>query len=350
MSQISVDEDVVVLAGLSVRDSVLASLVRNAGSDEAAEDLIADALEIGARVLVRETVGADVDYLQAELGRMAEQLVATLAGHFAAADGRNPLNDFKEGAIEAIRQMGGSIAEQLAAVVERSARVEAAVAALQTQAGAAEELKAERERGTAKGRRYEEAVVESVATLATLRGDVCEGVGDTAGVGGKTGDVVVDVEAASGPTRGRIVFEAKTGRLSRPEMMRELDRAMEVRDADFAVLVVRDEQVVPARVAPLQEYDGNKMVAVLAAGESTLILQTAYALARARVLMGATGEEIDSVAVTEAAQRALQALDELRMVKSRLTAAAGDLNSASNLLDMIAGQVRREIQQLAELT
>ena len=68
--------------------------------------------------------------------------------------------------------------------------------------------------------------------------------------------------AARGPPRGRIVFEAKDRRLSKPQFLEELDAARDQRDADFAVLVVPGEDEVPARLHALREYQGDKMIAV----------------------------------------------------------------------------------------
>ena len=83
-----------------------------------------------------------------------------------------------------------------------------------------EELAEERERGTAKGRTYEEAVAESVDGIAAVQGDSCEAVGDERGAGGKKGDVVVGVDGCAGPPRGRIVFEAKDSQLTKPKVLR----------------------------------------------------------------------------------------------------------------------------------
>ena len=63
----------------------------------------------------------------------------------------------------------------------------------------------------------------------------------------KTGDVVVAIEGCTGPARGRIVFEAKASRLSKPKAVEELDRARTERNADYAVLVVPDEERIPAQ-------------------------------------------------------------------------------------------------------
>ena len=170
----------------------------------------------------------------------------------------------------------------------------------------AEAVAQEAERGTAKGRSFEEAVYAALDEVAVRQGDDCDAVGDVKGGTGKTGDVVVAIEGCTGPARGRVVFEAKASRLSKPKAIEELDRARAERNADFAVLVVPDEERIPAKMHQLREYGGDKLVVCFDPEEgSTLSLEVAYSLARARVLM-ARGEAdgIDPSAIREAIERA----------------------------------------------
>ena len=116
---------------------------------------------------------------------------------------------------------------------------------------------------------------------------------------------MVAIGACHGPPQGRIVFEAKNSRLSRPEAVRQLDDARRERNADYAVLVVPSEEKVPARMHALREYNGDKLIVAYDADEGPLALQVAYALARARVLMARGGAEgIDGAAVADIVERA----------------------------------------------
>src|SRR5207302_2809269 len=117
------------------------------------------------------------------------------------------------------------------------------------------EVAAVADKGTAKGRTYEEAVFEALDAIAVAQGDDCEAVGDLRGEGGKKGDVVVAIDACAGPARGRIVFEAKNKKLSRNEAVAELEAALTSRAADYAVLVVPTEDKLPARTHPLRELN-----------------------------------------------------------------------------------------------
>jgi hypothetical protein len=399
--------------GLVVEDECAARLVRErqeAGEDPAAT--VGDAIEIGARVLDREQAAANAEYVKSEFERASRELeqsfgerAAKVAEHFegkvdevfgpdngqlsreleklfsdgsaasvqnrvrelvgelmtrsredlvrqfSAADGRNPLADFKQGALEAITQAAARSDATNRALLQKAGELERRLQALLDEKEKLEEVDRERERGTAKGRSFEERVAEAIDAIAAAQGDVAEAVGDLKGASGKSGDVVVAIEACNGPARGRIVFEAKDRRLSRPKALEELDLALDVREADFAVLVVRRGDEVPARMQELREYNGDKLiVAYDPEGESPLALEVAYRLARARVLMArAPGGELDAAAVRESVERALQALDDVRKVKGRLTGAKNTMDEVRDIVESMARAVRVQLEEVDAL-
>jgi Uncharacterized protein conserved in bacteria (DUF2130) len=259
---------------------------------------------------------------------------------FSSADGRNPLADFKASTVRELERM-----------VERLNEMQQQVVALRAEKEKLEELDAERERGTAKGRSFEEEVAEAVDAIALAQGDVADAVGDQKGAIGKTGDVLVSIDGAAGPTRGRIVFEAKNSRLSSPEARKELARGMRERDADFAVLVVPEEDKVPARLTTLREYEGDKLIVTYEpGGRSALALELGYRLARARVLMKrAGGEGVNAGAVREAVERARCEIEDIRKVKSQLTGAKTGIDTAYDLIEGIADRVRAQLVEVETL-
>ncbi|HEY3018688.1 MAG TPA: DUF2130 domain-containing protein, partial [Solirubrobacteraceae bacterium] len=211
-------------------------------------------------------------------------------------------------------------------------------------------LRAERDRGTAKGRSFEELVAEAVDELALPQGDVAEAVGDQKESTGKKGDVVVQIGACHGPARGRIVFEAKNSRMTRPKALEELDLARAERGADYAILVVSSEEKVPAKMQPLREYNGDKLIVSYDHEEGPLGLQVAYALARARVLMVRGGEdEIDASAVRDTVERAVGAMEDVRRVKQQLTGAKTQIDKATEIVESMAGRVRGHLAEIDEL-
>jgi hypothetical protein len=414
VSRVLVRGERLLIDGLLVADECVVRLARE--REEAGEDavkLILDALGIGARVLDREQASANAEFVRAEFERAARELdsefvqrarvvaerldakieetfgaetgqvarvlerhfgegssaavqnqVKAVVGEvmaksredlvrqFSSADGSNPLADFKSMAAAMMKQSSDRQSEQLLAMTRRLEEMRVEVASLRAQREGFEQLEAERERGTAKGRSYEELVFEAVDRIALAQGDACDAVGDVAEGARKTGDIVVAIDAGSGPGRGRIVLEAKDRQLSRPKALEELDRALSVRSADYAILVVPSEDEVPARMLPLREYNGDKLIVAYDPDEgSTLALQVAYSLARARVLMSRGGDDgVDVAAIGDTVARTLAAMEDVRRIKQQLTGARTQIDKAAEIVEAMATRVRAHLAEIDALT
>jgi HAMP domain-containing protein len=394
----TVGGDRVAVDGLVIEDDTAVRLVRereDAGDDTVA--LLIDALEIGARVLDREQTGANAEYvkteferaareLQSDFGERARAVTDTLATEFerrfsdgsseavqhrvkelvgeantrlredlarqlSAEDPSNPLAAFQKAALAALNRSAEQQDANLRAMRDRIAELQQELQAQRSEKEKQLELAEERDRGTAKGRDYEESVGEAIDAIAGVQGDDCDAVGDLKGTTRKTGDIVVGIEGARGPVRGRIVFEAKNSKLPKPEAMRELDRGRAEREADYAVLVVPSEDKLPARTQALREYSGDKLLAVYDPDDgSALGLELAYRLARARVLMARGGDDaIDSAALADTVERALGAMEEVRSIKQKLTGARSSIDAADDLLEAMATTVRGHLARMDEL-
>ena len=392
-SQVRVVGDTLRVDGLVVHDECAVRLAAEADDPSA---LVSDAIEIGVRVLDREQTGANAEFVKTEFEKaardlnvqftdkartVAEGMSQIITRHFAddsseavqhkvrqivrdvsaemqkelraellAEGDDNPLAKFHRIQLALAKQTADAHSEQLRAMVDKIEETRLEVERLRAEREKLEELDAEREKGTAKGRTYEEEVAEAIEQIALAQGDDSEAVGDLKEASRKTGDIVVGIDACNGPARGRIVFEAKNAKLSRPEAIRELDRAREERNADFAVLVVAAEEKVPARMLPLREYNGDKMVVTYDPEDGPLGLQVAYALARARVLLRrADGEGIDAEAVRAASERALQELGEVQRIKQQLTASKTSIDKAADIVDAMAGAVKAQLAEIQAL-
>jgi uncharacterized protein DUF2130 len=398
--------DRLAIDGLVVSDETAVRLVRE-GDDPVR--VVEDAIEIGARVLDREQAGANAEFVRGEFDKTAREVEAVfterarevgerlerqltevfgpddgalakaLERHFSddssaavqhrvrelvaeamvksrddmrrlfsSSEGNNPLSDFKAGTLAALKRAAESQDENMRHVTARMAELQKELQALRDEKQKLEEVDAERERGTAKGRSFEELVAEAVDTIAAVQGDDCDAVGDLRGSAGRTGDVVVAIDACSGPARGRIVFEVKNSKLSKPRALAELDESMRDRDADFAVLVVPTEEKVPAKMRPLREYNGDKLIVTYdPEDDDGLPLEIAYSLARARVLMSRSESEgIDGAAVHDTVERALGALEDVRRVKSTLTGATTQIEKARDIVDEMAARVRERLKDI----
>ncbi|HEX7300756.1 MAG TPA: DUF2130 domain-containing protein [Solirubrobacteraceae bacterium] len=398
--------------GLVVDDAHAVRLARE--REEAGEDLarlVLDAIAIGARVLDREHTGANTDFVKAEFEKAARELDAAfvdrarvvaekldaridevfgpenghltkaLARHFgdessvavqnrvkalladvgvqmredlrrqfSSDSDNNPLATFQRMAIGAMRDSAQAQTAQLKAMDDKLAGLREEVVKLQAEKQKLEEVAFEAARGTAKGRSYEEEVAGAIEAVALPLGDDCEAVGDLKEATGKKGDVIVSIGGCHGPAQGRIVFEAKNSRLSRPEALRQLDEARGERNADYAVLVVPSEDKLPARMHPLREYNGDKLVVAYDAEDGPLALHVAYSLARARVLMArGDGDGVDGAAVADTVERAVGALEDVRRVRQQLTGAKTQIDKASEIVGAMSDRVRAHLEEIAEL-
>ena len=398
------------IEGLVVVDETAARLL----SESAAPDrVVADAIEIGARVLDREQTAANTEFVKTEfekvsknvevefgerarsvaeeLGRKVDEVFDPQAGHlsksleqifsdgsstavqhkvkqivteamqksredlrrqFSSADGAdNPLAEFKQATVRELKRSSDEQQTAQRRVLERMGDLERQLQGLRDEKQKLEELSEERERGTAKGRSYEEAVADALERIAAVQDDVCEAVGDETGAGGRKGDVVITVGGATGPGCGRIVFEVKDRRLSKPAFQQELDAARAQRDAEYGVLVVPSEEEVPAKLHSLREYYGDKLIAVYDPEDgATLELEFAYRVARARVSMcNEAGDEVDAAAVSAGVGRARDAMNDVRKIKAQLTGAQSSIGTARELVDALASQVRARLEEIDEL-
>ena len=344
-------------------------------------ETVTRAIEIGTRVIESEGTAANVDYVKTELERqlspLAERLGSViedgqeefverlansfdkersgsvqqqirelltaamehqrtqLARQFSAQDGANPLADFKEGVVRAVK---GAEEAQLAERAEERKRMDALTAevtALRERLTAKQELDVEQARGTAKGRDFEGRVHDVIDVIATGRGDVAHHVGDQAGeTRGKKGDIVVEIGAGAGPALAKIAFDPKDSQLTRPKAWEVLNGSLQDRGADYAVLVVATEENVPAKTQSLVEYEGNKLVVAVDREEpERIVLETAYCLARSRALAARKDDlALDAPAMKEAIDETRRALEALKTARQALTGMRKNADSMESAL------------------
>jgi hypothetical protein len=269
---------------------------------------------------------------------------------FSSADGNNPLADFKAAHLRVTRDAAERQAGELQRMREEMVALKLQYETLRSERARREEVAAEHDRSTAKGRPYEEAVFDALDAIAGAQGDDCDAVGDTQGVGGRKGDVLVGIEGCSGPARARIVFEAKNSQVPRKKALAELDEAMAQRDAAFGVWVVPSDDKLPARSHPLREINGDKLFVVYDPEDSTIGLELAYRLARARALMSrGEADGLDATALRAEVEKALGTMEEVRRIKQQLTHAANGIESAREIVESLDRRVRAHLAQIDAL-
>jgi hypothetical protein len=309
-----------------------------------------------------ESSGAVQHKVRAVVAELAGQIREDVRKQFTSDNDSNPIVQIQRATLKAMRDSAEQQAVMVRAQSEQQAtsmrtmaeRMEAMrleLASLKAEKDKLQEVAAEAERGTAKGRTYEESVYEAIDVIAHAQGDDCDAVGDVPGVGGKKGDVVVAIDACAGPARGRIVFEAKNSQIPKKRALAELDAAMDARGADYGIFVVPADDKLPARTPQLREFNGDKLFVVFnPEDDSRLPLEVAYSLARARVLMTkGSGDGIDADAVRGEVERALGAMEEVRRVKQQLTHATNGIEQARAILDTMAAGVRAHLSEIGML-
>ena len=399
--------DRIVIEALTITDERAAKVVREraeAGTQPA--ETVSKAIEIGTRVIDSESTATNVDYVQRvveeRLGRLGDELGETLeegsaeiAKHIAenfdierndsvqghikqmlaagidlqrkelttmltAEDASNPLVAAQMRTAKAMLDAEDRHRKQLEALRESHAhearRNQAQMAELKEQISvfvertAGEELLAEAEgAGTRKGFTFEGGVHEAIERIAGLRGDCATHTGaEGAEGGGKKGDTLVEVGAASGPSTARIVFEAKDRKLSKNEAWAELNKAMAARAASFGVLVVAGEDRIPSGREPLHEYEGNKLIVAVDRDEPDgLALALAYRLAVARVSMARDRDlTVDATEVRAVTEEAISSLKQAQAIRSALTGIKTSSDKARTGLDEMVAAVELKLERI----
>ncbi|HEY8002278.1 MAG TPA: hypothetical protein VID76_10085 [Solirubrobacterales bacterium] len=391
--------DRLVIEALTIEDERAARLVRDrAEAGHAPAQTVRDAVEIGARVLEREGTAAEVDYVRAEFERHAAELRERLgkalesgdellaqritesfdgsrdgsvqkeidalvkqalgeqreaiARLFSSEDGANPLTDFKAAVIRGFKALDERQHNEGEANRGRIEALQRELVELKERTDADSRVAEEAERGTAKGRTFEELVHATIEEIAQAQGDAAHHVGDASTEsGGKKGDTVVEIGGAVGNPLASVVFEAKNKKLSKNDAWTELNGCMGERDAVFAVLVVAGDDKVPSGLEELTEYQGNKIIAVLDRDDpDPLALRLVYRYVRARIIASRTVElEVDVAGVRDAAEEAAARLKRANRVRKSLTSVTNSADAAREEFDEMVVDVERCLARIEAL-
>ena len=392
-------DDRLVVERLTVTDERVARVVRErAESGQPPARTVTRAVEIGARVLDSEETAVNVDYVRAEFERHAaslrerltraleqgdQQLAERIAQSFdagrdgsvpkeiearveealadqrdallklfSAQEGSNPLFDFKDAMVKVFRELGSRQQQEGEENRKVIAELRRELLELKERTLGAERVAEAEDAGTRKGRGFEDRVHEAIERIAASRGDCATHTGgEQAEGGGRKGDTLVELEAAEGPSAGRIVFEAKDKKLSKNQAWAELNEGMAARAAGYAVLVVAGEDRVPAGREQLHEYEGNKLIVAVDRDEPDgLALETAYRLAAARVRLAQEVElKVDGAAVRAAAAEAVSLLKQAQAIRSQLTGIKTSSDKARAGLDGMVAAVQAKLDRIDSL-
>jgi hypothetical protein len=214
-------------------------------------------------------------------------------------------------------------------------------------------VEVEAEKGTAKGRVFEDLVGAALADAARPAGDQVEATGDTTGfvAGSKVGDYVVVVRSATGPST-RIAFECKDSKLSNRKLREELDIAAENRQAAVAVIVLASEGIAPYHSPLMKLADRRYAVVYDKDNPDELPLQVAYQMARTAALQALSATDAEGVDLDFLAQKVTEAkslLDQVTQVKQGIGTARSGLDRAATALDAMKGNLKTCLVEIADV-
>jgi hypothetical protein len=190
----------------------------------------------------------------------------------------------------------------------------------------------EREKGTAKGREYQESVFAKINEICQPFGDIPNYVADHVGKlpKSKVGDIVVDINPSY--TSGsplRIVIEAKDEyNYNVDKIIKELEVAKGNRDAHVALMAFKPD-CCPSICYPLQQYGDDKLICTCGEDEqSDLSLGLAYRLCRIEALRKLRGAvpQIDISRLHSLVTQCLEKLKAISSIKAKVTRWSNDVN------------------------
>ncbi len=197
----------------------------------------------------------------------------------------------------------------------------------------------EREKGTAKGLDFEEAVEARLDTLLRGTGDLVEPTGTAVGnsVRGRKGDFLITLDPTS--TRGlpvRVAVEAKSGRVGLAKLCRDLDETRHNRDAVIAVAVYRAGNA-PSGCAPFTLHGEHIICEFDQDDPDDTAFTAAVRLGRALALAGSRdhADVVDAAAVRRDLEGIRAQLNAIVGMKSKLTSistATGDVRNGLEAL------------------
>jgi len=217
--------------------------------------------------------------------------------------------------------------------------------------GLKEAVAAERAKGHEKGLDFQDHIVALINQMAAPHGDRVEDTSELRGPLGDVGDAVVSLNPE--PTGGlerRIVVEAKNTKITlsgRASIHKELDEAMQNRDAHFAIAAV--EPSFADAFAPLQYVAPDKVLVAVDAGETdNLPLEVAYQLARAFVVARAARREapVNVEAVLGRLAEITGHLENVRAMKTNLTGAVTNIDNVKRMLDQMRESIEYTVADL----
>lgn len=387
MTQVACDGLIIKIDGVRVEDANLARLLES-NPEIRWPEVIERALAVGARGLLTMGLDLDVAGLRAEIGREVAALLETanssigemlrranqalterldpdqrssivartlseLEAHRDSLLGGLDLNRVDSEAAALVKTLqdmigeGGQIEQRLVSVLNGDEaglasltdRVMSGFSELRDLMNESKGRAAEARLGTRKGFAYEDMIDENLCRhAAAIGGCVVERV---SAQGGRLGShALVGDFTLTLPAGARVVVEAKNtskvGLVGENGILAELDRAMDNREAEYAICVAA-EDVYPREVGGFGVY-GNRVL-VVDPGDGTMLGAAIRWIMAADRLRATAGEGVDLEPIRQGLETLKRTAQRFSSLKRNLSEMQGSLGTAKEAVDALRADV-----------
>ncbi|MHA2263635.1 MAG: hypothetical protein ACXAEN_14665 [Candidatus Thorarchaeota archaeon] len=342
------DGETIVIEELKLRNDTIYKFFEDIDEKER-EEALRKVLLIGCVAMRKMAVAEDMDYIEKELSRFMSKMTQDVDGMFNIEKEGSHL--FKLAKImEKYFDEGGTMeglldcSEEDSPLFKMKEEIKKEITDLRNdlfkQKGVDETIDAT----TLKGYDFEDQCEEKLYEIARPFGDEVSRTSTEAGEleSRKVGDFVVTLNERPDL---KIVLETKDmATVNLPQIHRNLEEAMENRNADYGIFVVKDKDSLPKQVGYFNEYPGNQLVAVYAVGTEELgngeLLEIAYKWARNKLLFQkgvVTG--IDLTSVSDHLEEIQSSIKSFSKVLKQCT----NVEKATNKIRKICAEMSEEI-------
>ncbi len=209
------------------------------------------------------------------------------------------------------------------------------------------------EKGTRKGIDFEEQCAKKLNWIADIHSDMLEQTGNDYGKlpRSKKGDFVIEL----GGIKKKMVFEMKNkGTISRREIQKELDEAMENREAEYGIFVAKNKESLPESIGWFNEYDDGHLVCAVEDGNGDSfidgeIIHIAYKWARARLrIESAKEKKLDPSFVVEKTRAIQNKMKDMRSVKTQCTSIETSAKEIKDTVKDMESAIKNDLDEIIE--
>jgi len=345
------DGKTVLIKELAIQDENLYRFLQEVEEDKRLERLLT-ALRIGALGLKRVSVGEEMDFVEKEFNSLLSKFEKMFDPSLETSHLGKLVSLLKE-----YFDKGGTIENMLDPMVENTPLGKLRLEILREIKGIRDVItKKEAEEGmaditTLKGYIFEDACEEILSEFVSKHmGDILERKTKEPGnlVGCFAGDFVITPREF--PDK-KIVLETKArGKVDLPQILENLEKAMENRNAKYGIFVSKYKESLPKKVGWFNEYRGNMLVCALGSSDADTffpeILNIAYQWAKLRLKREITIEEEALEVITEGISEIERKLDTFSQIKEQCTNVEKATEKIRKISDNLRGSIKEELNKI----